>query len=265
MRRPTLLRSACLVLAAGLPGAASGQEPARDETPPMVTDRPDFTESAVAVPPGRVQVESGYTWARSGDETTHEVGELLVRLGALRGVEARLGLSSLVVVDGPGPDRSGLADVSLGLKLDAAEILALAGELEIALIAGATLPTGSAATGGEAAVPGAVLALGHPLGGRVSAGLNAGWSREAEDGSRFHQGILSAAVGIELGSRWGAFLEAFALFPEGSRQDRVFLDGGATFLLRETLQLDVRAGTALDPDDPPELFAGLGVSFRFRI
>ena len=75
-----------------LPPAAFAQ------TSDLVTDRPDFTESAVSVAPGRVQLEGGYTFSRIEAERTHTVGELLARFGAVDRLEFRLGINSAVVV-----------------------------------------------------------------------------------------------------------------------------------------------------------------------
>ena len=47
----------------------AAQEVESDDIGPLVTDRPDFTESAVGVPIGRVQIEAGYTWTRKGGAT----------------------------------------------------------------------------------------------------------------------------------------------------------------------------------------------------
>ncbi len=39
-----------------------------DEMGDIVTDRPDFTESAVVIPTGHIQFESGLTWIDDGDD-----------------------------------------------------------------------------------------------------------------------------------------------------------------------------------------------------
>src|SRR5687767_7085827 len=62
----------------------------------IVTDRPDFTESPVAVPRGAVQVEMGNTYERADDVRANTLGEMLVRVGVHRGLELRLGLPSYV-------------------------------------------------------------------------------------------------------------------------------------------------------------------------
>ncbi|MFQ5990494.1 MAG: hypothetical protein ACE5K9_11330 [Candidatus Methylomirabilales bacterium] len=40
---------------------------------PLVTDRPDFTESTETVAPGRFQIEAGYTFSRPGTRMTNNM------------------------------------------------------------------------------------------------------------------------------------------------------------------------------------------------
>ena len=54
-RKGFLLCVFALVVVAGPPAAASSDEP-------LINDRPDATESAVAVPAGSVQIEMGYEY-----------------------------------------------------------------------------------------------------------------------------------------------------------------------------------------------------------
>ena len=69
-------------------------EPA-DLTEPLVTDRPDFTESTDAVPRGRFQLEMGYTFTydREGKDRVrdHTAPELLLRIGVAKDFELRIG------------------------------------------------------------------------------------------------------------------------------------------------------------------------------
>ena len=62
--------------------------------PELVTDRPDQTESSVVVPPGYVQVETGWTLSRNQEAgirtNTHTFPGTLFRIGALDRMELRL-------------------------------------------------------------------------------------------------------------------------------------------------------------------------------
>ena len=62
--------------------------------PELVTDRPDQTESSVVVPPGYVQVETGWSLSRDQEggirTSTHAFPGTLFRIGALDRMELRL-------------------------------------------------------------------------------------------------------------------------------------------------------------------------------
>lgn len=57
---------------------------------PLISDRPDFTESTSTVHPGEVQAEGRYTFSQVSDERSSAAGELLVRIGVTRRAELRL-------------------------------------------------------------------------------------------------------------------------------------------------------------------------------
>ena len=75
--------------------------------PELVTDRPDQTESSVVVPPGYVQLETGWTFSHNKADgirnETHEFPGTLLRIGVLDRVEFRLGpdrvKSRLIAID----------------------------------------------------------------------------------------------------------------------------------------------------------------------
>jgi hypothetical protein len=102
---------AAAVLTLAFPVVSSAQE-----ADPMITDRPDFTESASTVSPGRFQFEIGYTFTRAGQEDRHNFGELLARVGILTWLEGRLGLNSFSQLRAPGADREGLEDLTISAK-----------------------------------------------------------------------------------------------------------------------------------------------------
>lgn len=254
-----LLGAAALAgaLLVGSPGIASAQSSGS----PLVTDRPDATESATSVQPGRFQLEAGYTATRASSLTLHTLGEALLRIGLAEAIELRLGLNSYRVEAGDGPDPKGMEDASLGTKVvlrDRAE-----GALpRIAVLADATLPTGSQDFGSDGVQPGGILALAWDLSPEVGLGANAGY-RYAEDGrGRFDELRTSAALGVALSESVGAFVEYFADHRPGTdRLSEVSADGGVTLLLTPDLQLDARAGVGLD-GAAPDYFLGAGVALR---
>lgn len=252
-RRPAL----CAALAAGL--AASPAALAQPVDEPLVTDRPDFTESAVAVEPGRVQLEAGATFARTGEVDEWSVGEVLLRVGLVERIELRLGAGSLVDVDAPGGGESGWADPSVGVKL---ELPVRPGDGETALLLTAGLPSPDE-VGGDGVVPSAVLAAGWDLTDRLSLGANLGYAYAREEGERFDQLFASAALGVAVSDPLGLFVELYGFSrEEPGGGDRTYADAGATWLLSGDLQLDLRAGRGLDGPDP-DWFAGAGLAVRW--
>jgi hypothetical protein len=229
---------------------------------PLITDRPDFTESALSVPAGRLQIEGGYTWSRQSSETSHSIGELLLRFGILRGFEARLGLNSFVIVERPGADLDGLKDISVGTKLDAVELFGWPRTTRLALIAATAVPSGNSETGSTTWNPEAILAFSFDISDRVGLGSNAGLRFPVDDGGRFIQGMISVAFAYGLSDRWGTYAEAYALLPEGSRPDELFLNAGVTFLTSDDFQFDARVGSAVAGNVWPNVFAGIGASWR---
>lgn len=231
----------------------------------IVTDRPDFTESAVSVDPGRVQLETGLTHTEAGDVEATSFGEVLVRIGWTEALELRLGVNSYVDVDGAGGGDSGFEDSTVGIKLelkrpaqDAAKAVP-----EIALLLDTTLPTGNAGSSQSGLQPGLIFALGWTLSETLSLGVNFGGSYASAEGERFFEGSGSVALGIALSETWGAYVEYYGFVPESSGGDSThFANTGLTYLLSDDLQLDLRVGGGLSGDDS-DLFVGFGVGYRW--
>jgi hypothetical protein len=165
-RRSKLARASAIPLCAMLlctvvGSAAAAQDATADTGEPLVTDRPDFTESAETVARGRVQVEGGYTFTEREAEDEQSLGEVLVRVGLSQRFELRLGLDSWVHLDpaGPGRGTEGFADPSVGAKLVLrADTDQRTSSPQLALLFGTTLPIGSSDLREPHAQPFAVLA-----------------------------------------------------------------------------------------------------------
>lgn len=252
------------VLALSSSSAAFGQE--------LVTDRPDATESSVTVPAGHWQVEAGWTLSRDDDGGTRvETKELpgtLVRLGLSQSWELRIGWSGWVSQEtsfgGATREVDGAGDGELGAKVFLREERGAAPE--IALLFGTSLPVGDDGLTTDRFDPAFRLSLSHTLSDRLSLGYNLGmeWETGDEDGERdtLSRGIYTVALGIGLDERAGAFVELFGDVPASDPGDPAHsLAGGFTWLLTDTLQLDLAGGVGLS-DEADDWFAGLGVSFR---
>lgn len=270
---PVLARARALSLAAAALAGASlhAQTVAPLPTPPappahaepISTDRPDFTESASAVPDGRVQLEAGYTYTqRDGDLAEHAAGEVLLRLGLGPGFELRAQLPSFVYAAGE-DDEAGLSDAGLGFKL---ELCGQEGPRPaLAVIAGLSLPTGSDPFSADSVIPEATLAWSYDLDERFSVGGNFNLAiPEDEEGDRFAEPSASVALGIGLTERLGSYVEYFGFYPgiSGDGADTHYADAGLTYLITPDLQLDARIGAGLN-DEADDLFAGAGVAVRW--
>lgn len=253
-------------------------EAAAQEPGPLVTDRPDQTESTGVVAPGFVQLELGWTVSDASDDLsetrTHTLPEALARIGVLPGLELRIALpgwSSVETgIDGADLQTDGFGDASLGLKWG---LTAGRGTVPaVALLAGATLPTGEEGFSSERVDPSMRVALSSDLADRLSLGWNLGWARMTEqlpgpeDGGLVSDAqtdfFYTLSLGIGLADRLGLYLESFGfLGVEEVRPSRHSVDGGFTLLVADNLQLDLRAGAGLD-EHADDWFLGAGLSVR---
>jgi hypothetical protein len=236
---------------------------------PLVTDRPDFTESTSTVPRGHFQIEGGFTSARVDEEEAQSLGEILIRIGAGERVEARIGAGSYTRLDTglPGEDRiTGFEDPFLGMKVRLTPgdpDLLPPGRPTMALLLSASLPAGNEDLTADAWVPEAKLALSWELTPRVSLGSNLNYAYAVDGGDRFHQLAGSLTSGISLTDRLGMFVEYFGFSEEtDGGPDTHYLNGGTTFGISNDLQLDARIGFGLN-EASPDWFAGVGAAVRF--
>jgi hypothetical protein len=252
---------------------AASQVPALGGPGPLITDRPDQTESSAVVGPGFVQLEVGWTYSRRDDGPSHlgshAVPQIMARIGLVNRLEARVGFAgwqtvrveeAMAVLD----DR-GVGDIEVGVKY---QLHAGRGVTpSLALLAGASVPTGEEAFSSGRVDPSFRLSFAHELTRRVSLGYNVGtqWVTETDQsGLRDTRAetTYTLAFGVSLTERLGVFAESFgtlALDHRGS--DTHSLDGGLTLLLTNSAQLDVSGGFGLN-SAPDDWFVGLGFAVR---
>ncbi len=252
--------------------ALLGPARATAQAGPLVTDRPDQTESTESLPSGFVQVEVGWTFVRDRDRTEtlehHALPQSLVRVGLGRGLEARFGFSGFAfekrsVPGEPGSEASGAGDGELGFKLE----LVQWSDGQLALLGGVSIPFGQSGFSSGRLDPSFRLLLSHPLGERVSVGYNAGlaWTTESLApccSNRQLAAPYTVALGVGLTDRLSAFVESFGAFGLNENRGAVHsFDGGVTLLVSRALQLDLYAGRGLN-EAAEDWFIGSGFSFR---
>jgi hypothetical protein len=239
---------------------------------PLVTDRPDFTESSVTVGHGVAQLETGYTYVYDRDggvrTRTHSFPETLLRIGVLaEWLELRVDwnyLDERMELGGAANTDSGAEDLGVGIKLALTPQECLLPET--ALILQTTLPTGSSHFTADEMLPGFVYLYSWELDDDWSTGGQTLVNR-AVDGVTGETYVLigqSWTVGRSLSERWGSYAEWFVLAPSGADTDPTehYLNGGFTYLFNNDLQWDIRAGVGLN-SAADDFFIGSGLSMRF--
>ncbi len=263
MTRGTPLRSARLAAAILLLGTVH----AGAQTPAIVTDRPSFTNSPRVVGAKVVQIEAGLASARDvvGSETATRLSapNTLVRLGMSPRVEFRLEMEGWIRQS---PGRAGRDSESsasdLALAAEYQLLKAGARGLDLAVIAGATLPTGGRASSGNAD-PFARLVWNTPLASTVSLGGTFNWSAPSADSERVRALDASLVLGTPLWGSWSAFWEGVVRHQDVDTDAATWLaNAGVLRAFGPNLQLDAWLGRGLN-DVAPDWRVGVGVGYRF--
>jgi hypothetical protein len=257
-----------------LAGTTAAGEPDLATPPaPLITDRPDQTESSAVVPPGLVQVEAGGFRVEDREERgtarSHSIGETLIRVGLGRDVELRAGFAGFRVVEEHTPEESdtredGPGGAALGLKIGVLE--ERGARPLMALIAGTTLPGGARPFSSDSFDPFLRACASHGLSDRLSLAYNVGaaWqTAEDETGDEDTLSVLLGTVSLGFGAtdRVGLFVELFGESGLSAEGALTAADGGATWLVLDNLQLDLSGGVGLSTS-ASDWFVGLGISFR---
>lgn len=237
-----------------------------DTIPPLITDRPDQTESAFTIPRRTVQLETGmaYIVDKTADEKTTDFvyNTSLIRFALFENLELRLAFSfnefktkDLKTNEETG--NAGLSPVSLGLKIHIVEEkgwipeIAFLGAIRIA-------KTGEVELSVPYTGPSFRLAFSNTISDHVSIGYNIGadWDGESANAAWFY----SVAPGFSIAERWGCFIEAYGFIIENDQPIHM-IDAGITFSAINNLQFDVSAGFGIN-DKASDGFVSGGLSWR---
>ena len=94
-----------------------GSGVANAQSPALVTDRPDRSESAAVILKGMVQVETGYLFASNSNVSRYEAPGTLFRIGLGGQTELRIGPAGITGEEG----KHGAGDGNLGVKVNLIE------------------------------------------------------------------------------------------------------------------------------------------------
>ncbi len=272
-RKINALRPYSVVLAVAVCAPMGGLH--AQEVAPMVTDRPDQTESSSTVQPGSIQIEGGWTFSETSDGLVtlegHSIPQLLLRIGAAPNVEIRLGFAGWQREEVSSQQlqsvsASGLGDLDVGFKYRFAQ--GGPDGFSAAVMGTITLPTGEQGFTSDRVDPALRISAEKDLSEKLGLGLNIGalLSTEEDDlGLKDSEADLlyTAVLGFSLTERIVAYAESFGFVGvSGGRADRHLLDGGFTFSVSTALQLDVNGGFGLNAA-ADDWFVGAGISARF--
>ena len=250
-------------------------------TEPMVTDRPDFTESTDAVPWGHIQLELGYTLTvdkEDGNKTReHAAPGMLLRVGLVEDIELRLGWdgysyeysreTSRESTPGGGTRTvttrdwaQGATDMSIGAKFKLVEQEDWIPH--IGVITEITVPSGSSNVSSGDVEPGLILAWAYDITDNFGIAGNTGLFVLRDGTHQFLQTTSSLSAAFAIAEKLGSYVEYFGLYPDAISEDCAHhLNGGLTYQITDNLQLDWLIGFGLN-EQAPDFFTGFGVSIR---
>lgn len=245
---------------------------------PLITDRPDFTESTETVPAGHVQLEAGYTFTfdREGTDRTrdHTAPELLFRIGLVENLELRIGWEGYSWTESQfeAETRSGrrttldewtqgARDLSMGFKH---KLLEQNGWIpHFGVLGAVTVPSGSAGFNSGDVEPELILLWAYDVTDSLGVAGNIGLAVPTEDGSRFFQTFASLSVALAVSDRVGIYTEYFGFYPNAEGSDSAHsMNSGLTYLINNNFQIDLRVGAGLN-EEADDFFAGVGFAWRF--
>ena len=260
MRRVSLRLACAWIVLAVWPTSAGAQAPAPPARPPLVTDRPDFTESSDVIPRRWMQFESGVTVESDGSGLfrTRSVSApaALFRLGLGFRTELRIGAEGYVIEHRETERTAGYSDLELGAKVR----LLQEGRhgFDLSVIPIVSFPAGDAGLSSDGIDPTLKVTWGRglPNGFWIGGNVNVSWITEA--GSHFSQEALSLSVNHDIGRGWNGYLEVYG-FSRMTRTEGagITLNGGVGRQFSGRVQIDVEAGRGLTTD-APDWFAGAG-------
>ena len=245
---------------------------------PLITDRPDFTESTETVPAGHLQFELGYTFTYDREEKNrernHTAPELLVRVGVAENFEIRLGWEGYSWSDNQfeGETRAGRRvtredwsqgahDLSLGIKCKFFEQDGWVPHFGV--IAAMTMPSGSGGVSSGDVDPELVLLWAYDVTDNFAIAGNVGMAAVSDEGDRFFQTSASLSGAFSLTDKLGAYVEYYGFYPNTEDSDSAhFLNAGFTYLINNNFQIDWRIGAGLN-EEADDFFTGVGFAWRF--
>ena len=232
---------------------------------PLITDRPDATESPTTIAPGFIQVETGGFYESFEDNNikseSFTYNTTLVRLGLLDNLELRIGwdfVEGRTTINGNKLDdvTSGFNPLLFGTKISINDEkgwmpeIGFLGHLYLPFLASQDYRPET--TGVDFR-----LSFAHTLSEKSSIGYNIG--AQWLDGSPEAAYIYTLSYGYSVTNKIGAYIELYGDFPEDNKANHLW-NSGLTYLLSNNVQLDATVGSGIT--EGQDILLSAGVSFK---
>lgn len=256
--------AAIVVALAAAPAAAQEQE-ARD----LCADRPGANDSPCTIAPGRLQLETGFSWTRSEDGADRvddfAIGDLNLRVGLDASTELRLGWTALGISDVRGAGGSeGVGDLLIGLRRNL--VNPDGASPSVAIQGYVSLPTGTGPLRSGDWGAGVALPLSVDLSPRLSFGATPRLNAAVDaDGDGRHVALgTSAGLGLSLTDTLGATVDLSVMQDDDPAGSITEAAAGLSLAWQvgEDAQLDLGAAAGLNRDTA-DLELAAGVVLRF--
>jgi len=236
---------------------ASAQTKTISDEPVIDTDGPSVTPTPFTVPSNYIQAENGLALTKESRGRSLSVPETLLRLGLLPRAELRLVVPNYLLIQGVNPAVSGVSDMSVGTKI---RIGPLPRKINLAVIAGLTVPTGSKDLTSNAVDPFVQIIAGRKLSENWTLRTaHAVFVRTQAEESQNQGQVQSVDKNVvyqptcdlirRLGPNGDCFAEYVGNFQRSTRSNQ-FIDAGVLYRFRRNQQLNARFGVGLTSNSP---------------
>lgn len=228
------------------------------EIAPIQTDRPDQTETPFTVPANHFQMENGFSFEQT-DNNTQSFTEpsILFKYGLSEHFE--LGVITEFATIKSNQSVSGLSPVTFRFKEKIADEQGL---LPVTSFIGYLAVPCFATDNFKATyfAPAFRFTIQHTLSDKLSLGYNIGaeWDGETAEPTF----IYTLTTGFSITAKVGAYAEVYGFAPQQSKADHRF-DCGFNYLLKPNVLIDISGGVGLT-ENAPDYYVAAGFSFRLK-
>jgi Putative MetA-pathway of phenol degradation len=228
--------------------------------PSIQTDRPDLTECPFIVPKNYVQMENGFSYQKTDDNSSEIIAPtVLVKYGINDHFELRM-ISEYILNKQNSNKISGINPILFGFKSRLFEekgimpLTSFIGHLSVPKWASSELKTTYFA-------PEFRFVMQHTISEKQSLSYNLGteWNGETAEPTF----IYTLTTGYSFSEKVSGYIEFYGFVPQFEKPDHRF-DGGICYLLNPNHQLDISGGFGLSKNSP-NYFVSLGYSFRLKV